>query len=42
MENLNYDLLTTLQSKLKGVSAYDKYIRNCQQASDQSAESSSR
>lgn len=35
VENLSYDLLTTLQSKLEGVSAYDKYIRDCQQAGDQ-------
>lgn len=35
MENLSYDLLTTLQSKLEGVSIYDRYIQDSQQAGDQ-------
>ncbi len=34
MENLSYDLLTTLQSKLEGVSIYDRYILDSQQAGD--------
>ncbi|HZC04965.1 MAG TPA: hypothetical protein VE338_04930 [Ktedonobacterales bacterium] len=36
MENTNYDLLTTLQSELEGINAYDKYIQDAQQAGDQS------
>lgn len=39
MDNLSYDLLTTLQSKLEGVSIYDKYIQDCQQAGDQESQS---
>lgn len=35
MDNLSYDLLTTLQSKLEGVSIYDRYIQDSQQAGDQ-------
>lgn len=35
MENMSYDLLTALQSKLEGVSIYDRYIQDCQQAGDQ-------
>ncbi|HEX8995249.1 MAG TPA: hypothetical protein VF812_04410 [Ktedonobacterales bacterium] len=35
MENLSYDLLTTLQSKLEGVSIYNRYIQDSQQAGDQ-------
>jgi bacterioferritin (cytochrome b1) len=33
--NLEYDLLTVLQSKLEASSAYDKYIKDCEQAGDQ-------
>jgi len=35
VDNLSYDLLTTLQSKLEGVSIYDRYIQDSQQAGDQ-------
>lgn len=35
MDNLSYDLLTALQSKLEGVSIYDRYIQDSQQAGDQ-------
>ena len=35
MENTSYDLLTTLQSKLEGLNAYDKFIKDAQQAGDQ-------
>lgn len=35
VENLSYDLLTTLQSKLEGVSIYNRYIQDSQQAGDQ-------
>jgi len=30
MNNVSYDLLTVLQSKLEGLAAYDKYIQDCQ------------
>jgi ferritin-like metal-binding protein YciE len=35
LENTSYDLLTTLQNKLQGLSAYDKFIKDAQQAGDQ-------
>ena len=35
MDNLSYDLLTALQSKLEGVSIYDRYIQDSQQVGDQ-------
>lgn len=38
MEDLSYDLLTTLQSKLEGVSIYDRYIQDSQRAGDQESQ----
>lgn len=32
---MSYDLLTTLQSKLESLNAYDTYIKDAQQAGDQ-------
>ena len=32
--NVEYDILTTLQSKLEAVAAYDKYIQDCEQSGD--------
>ena len=33
--NLEYDLITVLQSKLEGNAAYDKYLKDCDEAGDQ-------
>ena len=35
MSNLEYDLITVLQSKLEANAAYDKYLKDCEQAGDQ-------
>jgi bacterioferritin (cytochrome b1) len=35
ISNLEYDLITVLQSKLEGNVAYDKYIKDCEQAGNQ-------
>jgi bacterioferritin (cytochrome b1) len=32
--NVEYDILTALQSKLEAVTAYDKYIQDCEQSGD--------
>jgi bacterioferritin (cytochrome b1) len=32
--NVEYDILTALQSKLEAVAAYDKYIQDCEQSGD--------
>jgi bacterioferritin (cytochrome b1) len=34
LSNLEYDIITVLQSKLEAQEAYDKYIKDCQQAGD--------
>jgi bacterioferritin (cytochrome b1) len=34
VRNVEYDVLTVLQSKLEGVAVYDQYIKDCQQAND--------
>jgi len=34
LSNLNYDLLTVLQNKLKAVAAYEIYLADCQQAGE--------
>ncbi|MFL5732880.1 MAG: hypothetical protein ACJ78Q_06730 [Chloroflexia bacterium] len=31
VSNVEYDLITVLQSKLEAYAAYDKYIKDCQQ-----------
>ena len=33
--NLEYDLITVLQSKLEANAAYDTYLKDCEQAGDQ-------
>jgi bacterioferritin (cytochrome b1) len=33
--NIEYDLITVLQSKLEAKTAYDEYIQDCDQAGDQ-------
>jgi bacterioferritin (cytochrome b1) len=38
VENLSYDLLTALQTKLEGLNAYDQYIQDCQKAGDQTCQ----
>lgn len=35
--NVEYDVLTVLQSKLEGAAVYDKYIKDAQQADDQAS-----
>ena len=32
--NVEYGLMTVLQSKLEAVAVYDKYIQECEQAGD--------
>jgi bacterioferritin (cytochrome b1) len=34
LSNLNYDLLTILQTKLEGLAAYDQYLKDCQEVGD--------
>ncbi len=34
LSNLNYDLLTVLQNKLEAVTAYETYLKDCQQSGD--------
>jgi len=34
LKDVSYDLLTTLQSKLEAVSAYEIYIEDCQENDD--------
>jgi rubrerythrin len=31
-DNIEYDIITTLQNKLEGISAYDKYMTDCDRA----------
>ena len=37
MNDLEYDLLTTLQSKLEALEAYDVYLEDAEQAGDDDA-----
>jgi hypothetical protein len=34
VDNVTYDVITTLQSKLEGLNAYKQYIRDCQQSNN--------
>jgi hypothetical protein len=34
LSNLNYDLVTALQSKLEAVAAYEVYLKDCEQSGD--------
>jgi bacterioferritin (cytochrome b1) len=34
LSNLNYDLLTVLQHKLKAIAAYEIYLKDCQKSGD--------
>jgi bacterioferritin (cytochrome b1) len=34
VSNLEYNILTVLQSKLEGIAVYDKYIADCGQSGD--------
>lgn len=34
VSNVEYDVMTVLQSKLEAVVAYDKFIQDCDQAKD--------
>jgi rubrerythrin len=35
VRDVEYDVLTVLQSKLEAEAAYDQYIRDCQRAGDE-------
>ena len=35
VSNLEYDLITVLQNKLQANAAYDKYLKDCEQAGNQ-------
>ena len=35
VSNIEYDILTVLQSKLEAVAAYEKYLRDCGQDGNQ-------
>ena len=37
LNDLSYDVLTALQSKLEAVSAYEMYIDDCEEAGDDEA-----
>lgn len=34
MNNLSYDILTVLQSKLEAVAAYEAYLKDCKESGD--------
>jgi len=35
VDNVSYDVLTVLQSKLEALAAYDQYVRDCRDAGDE-------